>query len=330
MPSAAWWALHAVQDAALAAAMALAFSASRRVGGHTPYGQMLFLLASGFWFLLLGDLVFLARQGLDAFGGPGGFPDALQLPGWALLAASIGLFVVRFSPVGGAPWRRSMLLYVAGSVGLVLAVFRLWLSPPGADPDAGIRAAYLFVDGLALGFIVGGLDRFRRLQRSALGRLYILLGAAVAVKSAGDLYWAYLAARDATSTLATASYPVAGGLAVVGLALHHRDVRHESLEGAPPGTPWMRAEQIYLREVAVQLHALAGGYAARTYLHACGQALDAHGVTWHVAGSTLAAEAPAYVWAQALARGDAFARRSFGVGARDALASVRDPPEAAA
>lgn len=331
VPEASWWALHVVQDVALTASMALAFAGSRRVGAHSPYGQMLFLLAVGFWFLLLGEFAFVARNALGTWRGPGGLPDALSLPGWTLLVASVTFFVVQFRPTshGGPPLR--LALWVLGALVLLGTVFYGWVSPPGADPDAPVRAAYLAVDAVGAGVLLAGIDRLHRLRRSALGRLYVLLSAAILVKTVGDLLWAYLAARDAGSIVATAFYPVAGALALTGLVLHHRDLRGEALDGVPLGTPWMHAHQLYLRDAAHRLREVAGGYASRTYLQAAAGAFERASVGWTVREGVLEADGgtPAQ-WAEAVERADAFASRHFGHGARHALRALRPPPEVTA
>lgn len=328
MPDAAWWALHAVQDIALTASMALAFAASRRVGAHTPYGQMLFLLAVGFWFLLLGELAFLARNALGTWEGPGGLTDVLSLPGWALLIASVGLFVVEFRPaMGGDRPPPRLGSWIGGSLLIVGVLFVGWFSPPGADPDAVVRAAYLGIDAVGLGIILAGVDRLVRLRRSALGKLYVLLGTALLLKMTGDLAWAYLAARGEGSVIATAFYPLAGTVALVGLVMHHRDLRDEALDGAPTGTPWMHPHQVYLRDAALRLQDVAGGYAARTYLQAAAHVFEDHGVGASVREGVVEADrnATPAMWAEAVAGADDFATRHFGRGADRALKPLRFP-----
>lgn len=317
MPDAAWWILHGVQDAALAAAMGLSFSASRRTGAHTPYGQMLFLLATGFWFLLLAEFTFLARNALGLWTGPGGLPDALALPGWMLLAASVTLFVIQFSI------QRTLPIPLMAITGMAAALILFWgfLSPPGADPDGAVRAAYIAIDGIAIGVVLGGWDRFRRLRRSALGKLYAFLATALVIKSAGDLFWAYLAARDLVSLYATATYPVAGAMALTGLALHHRDLRRQALE-APIGTPWLNRHQTYLRDAAMQLRDVAGEYAARTFLHAAAGALDERGAAWQLLGMTIDADVDEETWRSAVLRGENFARRHLGLAAQQAFSAL--------
>lgn len=324
MPPVEWWALHAVQVLALTLAIVFSFGASRRIGGHTPYGNMLFLLTVGFWFLLLGELAFLSRNALGTWSHPGGFTDFLQLSGWALLVASVALFVTRFTPAGPRPRLRlaaAVLLPVAG----MAALFPV-LSPPGADPDAWIRIPYLLLDAAALGLIAGGIRRFVALRESALGRLYLFLGAAVVLKSVGDVAWAVLAAHGQSSLLATLSYPLAGAVAVVGLARHLVDMRREALQGRPVGAPWTRAEQRFLRDLARSLSGVAGGYAARTALRAAATAFERRGLAWHITADGLEAKGDDEAWQDAVGQAQTFAREGLGAAGQRAVQALERHP----
>lgn len=319
MPTLTWWLLHAIQGAAVLAALGLALAAARRVGGHTLYGNLLFMLALSFAWLLMAEAAFVGRQAMGAWGGLGSFIDVLALLGWAAFITSVFVFVDRFSDPVAPPWRRRMRLVwaMAVPVSLLLVLFRTWLSPPGADPDAWVRFPYLVADGMVIGLVAGGIDRFVRLRHSALGRLYAFLGAAIVSKTASDVYWAYLGAHGGTSWVATALSSLGGLLAVVGLALHLRSMRREEVPEAAH-LPWLRPEQLELAALATRLHGLAGGYAAKTVLMASGAAFDARGIPWRVDGRTLAAEAGPEAWRAALAAGEKAATEVFGAAGRGA------------
>lgn len=139
-----------------------------------------------------------------------------------------------------------------------------------------------------------------RVRQSSLGRLVVFLGVALLLKTLGDLLWVYLAARGLANPWASILYPVAGGLAVVGLVWHYADIQREAFGLRRLEEPWIRTEQRVLRDFIHQVRGLAGGHAARTVLTAAGAPLATAGIDFTMRNDTLYAQASPARWRDVL------------------------------
>lgn len=323
MPDPVWWAIHAVQEPALMACVFLAVLASRRVGAHTPYGTFLFVVSVGFWFLVVGNLLFVARNAVGLWDGPGGLSDVVTLCGWFILTLAYLLLAIWF-PTDDGRIRAALRALGAAALGcvLVLGIAFVVLSRPGQDASWTVRAFFLAADGLGLGALAAGAVRMWRVRQSSLGRLVTFLGVALLLKTVGDLTWVYLAARGLANPWASILYPVAGGLAVVGLVWHYADVQREAFGLRRLDEPWIRTEQRVLRDFIHQVRGLAGGHAARTVLTAAGAPLTTAGMEFTTRNDTLYARASPALWREVLAAATGAAQDVLGQVAQDRLDSV--------
>lgn len=324
MPDAVWWAIHAVQEPALLACVVLAVLASARVGAHTPYGTFLFVVSLGFWFILVGDLIFMARNAAGLWHGPGTLADVVTLAGWFVLTCAFLLLAISFPTHerrAVATWRA--VGAAALGVVVVLSIAFLLLSRPGQDASWWVRAYYLTADGMGLGALAAGGVRMWRVRQSSLGRLVAWLGAALLLKTIADLAWVYLAARDAANPWVSVLYPLAGAIAVAALVRHYIDVRHEAFGLRRLEEPWIRVEQRILRDFIHQVRGLAGGHAARTVLEAATRPLAVLDARFTVRNDTVYAEADAETWSDVLRAAARTAEDVLGARAEDRLQAVR-------
>ncbi|MBW3582683.1 MAG: hypothetical protein KY455_06250 [Euryarchaeota archaeon] len=302
MPAAGWWPVQTASAMALLACALLAFASSGRVGRHTPYGNLLFVIASGFWFLLCGLAYYLVTVAADAWDGPPGLGDAFTLTGWSLLAFAFVLLLFQYpNPrrTGGRP-RHHILVPLA--TGVLFGGFSLYWSL--FDPLTGtledvVRSAYLFVDGVIVAVFLLSIDALRRLRRASLGRLYLALGIALVIKTIADLLFLVWPRINPLGLFATALYPLAGLVAVVGLVVHYAAVRPLS-ERRALSDPSLIEEQLVLRDAAWRLRGIAGEMGERLVLTAGARSLESNGIRCHVVNGAILATASAPAWRRAV------------------------------
>lgn len=303
MPDVIWWSLQAVTVLAMAVSTGLAFAASGRIGRHTPYGTFLFVLAMGFWFLLGGIVTYVATRAIGAWHGAPGWGDPFTLIGWALLTVSFYLVLLRFpAPGAGRVRHRRVVTLVPLFAGLAVAALviprDLHYGAQGAD--SLVRAAYLLLDGIAVGAFALSFPLLQRVRRASLGRLYAFLGAALTIKTAGDLLFLFWPNGAPLPFPTTALYPVSGLLVVTGLVLHQRAVAKLD-SGRILAQPGFSEGQLILRDTALHMRGLLGTMGERLVLESARRALEERGIAAEVQGGVVHARATPEAWTAAVA-----------------------------
>lgn len=319
----AWWALQAMNSSTLLACFALAFISSARVGRHTPYGCFLFVVALGFWSLLAGNTAYVAMIATGVWYGPPGWNDLFLITGWALIVVAFLLLLFRFPDhrVPRDPLQTGALLLAGG-----LALGALPLLRHGAailtDPDVFVRTIYLFLDGLVVAVFVLSLGVLRRLRHATLGRLYLLLALALLVKTVGDLLFFIWPIDNPLGLIATATYPLAGLIAVVALARHHHAVASLQTRRVL-ADPAFVADQLILRDAARRLRGIAGALGERVVLRPSERSLHAEGIKTEQVDGMILAAASGDAWRRAVAAGEARAIAVLGAPAIEVFQAVR-------
>ena len=317
-----WVLIHVSQAVVLLASIALAWLALRRLGAHTPYGSFLFVFASGLWLLLVGDWIFVAKDVLGVWERPGTLADLYSLAGWVLLMVSFTMLAAWFPRVGAGKADAAGTATLSAALGAAAALAALRLvSSPAQDASFWWRAAYIAIDGASLGALALGGRRLLRLQMTSLGRLYLFLATGMVLKAAGDLVWAYTAARGTAMPMVSLLYPAAGIFVLAGLALQARDI------GKVPDRPvldepWLRPEQRALRDFARSLAGFVGRGASAAWLALAKAPLEQAGVPVAVERETLYAVAEDTAWAEAVEAGCAAAEVIGGPLGRQAFEEV--------
>ncbi len=335
MPEPLWWAFRLLEVATLSACVLLAAGAWRRIGANTPYGTFLFVMAVGFWFLLFGNLMFHTRKLITGEAPPGTLADVLSLGGWVLLNTAFFLFLRRFEWSAHPPAHAALRVFAKAivPVAFVVGLFFI-LAPRGvllSDTQYAVRFVYIVVDGVGLGYVAASAHRLIKFHSLALGRLYLLLAAALVLKTTGDLAWVFLAGHPGLPgrSVASAFYPASGILAALALGLHFAHVyahtsRDQRSDTSDMGDPTLRREQRALRDLTRHAEGIAGPDGGRIVNRCAVDAFAARNVAAKEHAGVIVADASAAVWADVLADVREGALRAFGGPATSTMAGVLD------